>query len=132
MAKARKIKQLSFTMPNKVGLLSEISTALTSAKVNMVGLCAYEMYNEAYFMLVTDSTKKAKKVLAKIGVKVREEDAVITEMPNKAGALQKVAKKIADAGININYLYGTAGTGRFSMCVLKTSDDRKAVNLINK
>jgi hypothetical protein len=65
-------------------------------------------------------------------VKVKEEDAVITEMPNKAGALQKVAKKIADAGININYLYGTAGTGKFSMCVLKTADDKKVVKLINR
>ena len=132
MAKAKKVKQLSLTMPNKVGLLSEIGTALAGAKVNITAICAYGMENKAYFMIVTESNAKAKKALSPLEVKIEEEDVITVEMPNKVGELQKVAEKIADAGIDIYYMYGTAGTGKSSICVFKTADDTKAIRVINK
>ncbi len=132
MAKAKKSKQLSFTMTNKVGLLSEVSRAIASAKVNITAICAYEMENEAEFMLITQSNKKVKKALSPLKVKIEEEDIITVEMPNKVGELQKVAKKISGAGIDINYMYGTAGADKSSICVFKTSDDKKAIKVINK
>lgn len=132
MAKAKKLKQLSFTMPNRAGLLSEVTVAVLGAKVNINTLCAYELENNAYFMLTVDSNAKAKKALAKLGVETKEEDVVAVEMSNRVGELEKVSKKIADAGININYIYGTTGTGKSSICVFKTSDNTKAIILINK
>lgn len=132
MAKAKGVKQLSFTMPNKTGLLSEITTAVAGTKANINAICAYEQDKRAYFLLITDSNAKAKKPLDKLKIKAKEEDVVVVEMPNKIGELQKVSEKISDAGININYLYGTTGTGRSSVCVFKTSDNRKAIRAINK
>ncbi|MEW6215176.1 MAG: ACT domain-containing protein [Nitrospirota bacterium] len=132
MAKAKKSKQLSFAMPNRVGLLSEVSTAIAGAKVNINAVHAYEIEDKAYFMLITDSNAKAKKALSPLGVEIKEEDVVTVEMPNKVGELQKVAKKIADAGIDINYMYGTTGAGKSSTCVFKTADDKKAIKVINK
>ena len=67
MAKARKVKEISFTTPNKVGLLSEVTTAITKAKVNINAICAYGMGNTAYFMLITVSNAKAKKALITLG-----------------------------------------------------------------
>ncbi len=132
MAKAKKLKQLSFTIPNRTGLLSEVTTAIVDAKVNVNTICAYELENNAYFMLTVDSNAKAKKALAQLGIKTKEDDVVAVGMPNKVGVLQKVAKKIADAGININCIYGTTGTGRSSTCVFKTSDNKKVIGMINK
>lgn len=132
MAKAKGVKQLSFTMPNKTGLLSEITTAVAGTKANINAICAYEQDKRAYFLLITDSNAKAKKPLDKLKIKAKEEDVVVVEMPNKIGELQKVSEKISDAGININYMYGTTGTGRSSVCVFKTSDNRKAIRAINK
>ena len=132
MAKARKIKQLIFTKKNKQGLLSEVSTAVADAKANINIITAYEMENKAHFMVSADKNSKAKAALAKLKIKAKEDDAISVEMPNKLGELQKVAQKIADAGININYIYGTVGSGRTSVCVFKTSDDKKAISVINK
>jgi hypothetical protein len=132
MAKAKKVKQLSFTMPNRAGLLSEVSAAVSGAKVNINAICAYEMGDSAYFMLTTDGNARARRALAKLGVEAKEEDVVAVEMPNKIGESQKVGKKIADAGINIVYVYGTTGTGKSAICVLQTSDNAKAVKVINK
>ncbi len=83
-------------------------------------------------MLTTDSNAKTKKALAKLGIETKEDDIVAVEIPHKAGELQKVAKKIADAGINISYIYGTAGPGKSVISVLKTSDNTNAIRVINK
>ncbi len=132
MTRGKKVKQLSFTLPTRAGLLSDVTGALAKAKVNITAICAYEMAGNAYFMLTTDSVAKAGKCLAFLRIGLEEEGVVVVEMPNKAGELQKVAKRIADAGINIDYMYGTAATGRSSTCVFKTSDDTKAIRVINK
>lgn len=132
MAKAAKVKLLSFCSPDRVGLLCEVATALAGAKVNMSIVCAYGMENQAYISLLPDSLARAKKALAALGFDLLEEEVVGVEMPNKVGELQKVAKRLADAGINIEYVYGTTGAGKSAICIFKTSDDKKAIRLINK
>jgi hypothetical protein len=132
MAKATKMKQLSLEMSDKPGQLAEVAAALGKAKVNISGICAYGMEGKAYFMLITDSNAKAKKALAKLGREIREEDVFAVEMPNKVGELHNTARKIAEAGINVNYIYGTASSGKPSVGIFSTDDDKKALRLINK
>jgi len=132
MTRARKVKEISFTMSNKVGLLSEVAAAITGAKVNIAAICAYAMENSATFMLTTDSNAKAKKALTALGITIEEKDVVAAEVPDKPGELQKVARRIADAGIDIEYMFATAGKGKTATCVFKTTDDSKTVKVINK
>jgi hypothetical protein len=132
MAKATKAKLLSFDTDDRPGLLSEVTTMLAKAKVNITALCAYSWDDTAYFDMTTESNAKAKRALAGLGFAAEEEDIVAVEMSNKMGELQKVAKALADAGINIEYMYGTTSSGRSSVCLFSTSDDKKAIKLINK
>ncbi|MEK6673929.1 MAG: ACT domain-containing protein [Nitrospirota bacterium] len=134
MAKALTLKQLNFVMPDRPGLLSAIMAALTGAKVNITSICAYGIEGKAYFMLVTDSNAKAKKALAPLGAAFTTEHEGVfgVNMPNKPGELQKVATIIADAGININYMYGTTSSVKTSTCIFSTSDDKKAIKAINR
>ena len=132
MARARKAKEISFTMPNKPGLLSEVTTAIAGEKVNITAICAYAMGNTAYFMLTTASNVKAKKTLAPFGVTIEERDVVEVELLNMPGELQKIAKRIANAGIDIEYMYATAGAGKSTTCVFKTADDQRTIKVINK
>lgn len=133
MTKAKKAKQISFMMPDRAGLLSTVTDALGAAKININAICAYGMQNEATFMLTADSIAKAKKALARLGVaELKENDVFAVELTNKPGELQKVAKKLADAGINIIYMYGTTTASRLATCVFATSDDAQAIKLINK
>lgn len=131
MAKARKVKEIRLSIPNRVGLLSEVTTAVAKAKVNINAICAYAMENNAFFSLTTNSNARAKKALAPLGFGIEERDVIQVELPNKPGELQKVAKKIADAGIDIEFMYATTAGGK-AACVLKTADDQKAIKLIRK
>jgi hypothetical protein len=88
------------------------------------------MGNKAYFMLATNNNAKARRALAKLKAKTKEDDVIAVEMPNRVGQLKKAASKIADAGINIQYMYGTVGTGKTSVCIFKTANDKKALKVL--
>ncbi|MBM4340673.1 MAG: ACT domain-containing protein [Deltaproteobacteria bacterium] len=132
MGKAKKVKEISFEMPNRVGLLAEVTAAIAGAKVNVNAICAYGMEGTGYFMLTTNSNAKAKKALAPLGVAIEERDVVEVEVSDKPGELQKIAKKVADAGIDIEYMYATAGSGKKETCIFLTSDNVKAIKAVNR
>ena len=132
MLKAKLVKQLSFEMPDRPGQLLKVTAALSEAKVNIAAVCAYAMEGKAYFMLTTDSNARAQKALAVFDVKTSEEVVISVEMPNKVGELQKIAREIADAEVNIYYMYGTTTTGKTSTCIFSTTDDKKALKAIRK
>ena len=131
MAKATRMKQLVFSLPNKIGLLSELTSFITGAKINIEAICADSMGDEGYFMMISDNNAKAKKVISHMGAEVRTEDVVAVEVPNKMGQLQQVAKKISDAGIDIFYVYGSPVKAKMTL-ILKTADDKKAVKALRK
>jgi hypothetical protein len=131
MTKAIKIKQLSFTLPDKIGLLAEVTAFITAAKINIEAICAYGMGNEGHFMMITDNNTKAKKVIAHMGAVVTAEDVIAVEVPNKMGQLQQVAKKISDAGIDISYVYGSPVKQKMTL-IFKTADDKKALKALAK
>ena len=131
MANAVKLKQLSFTLPDKIGLLSEVTAFITAAKINIEAICAYGMGDEGYFMIITDNNAKAKKVIANMGAEVKTEDVIAVEVPNKMGQLQQVAKKISDAGIDISYIYGSPVKQKMTL-IFKTTDDKKALKALAK
>jgi hypothetical protein len=131
MAKARKVKQLSFSLPNKIGLLAEVTGAIAAADVNIEAICAYER-GYGFFMMVTDNHTKAKNVITKMEGVVHLEDVIAVELPNKVGQLEKVMKKVAKAGIDTLFVYGSPGDGKNGVMVLKTANDRKAMKLLNR
>jgi hypothetical protein len=132
MAKATKTKQLIFEIKNRVGALAELSSLLSAARVNIKAICAYSMGKKGYFMLVTSNNTKAKRMLAKLKIKASSEDVIAVEMSNRAGQLKKTTAKVSEAGIDIKYMYGTAGTGKTAICVFKTANDNKAIKVIRQ
>jgi hypothetical protein len=131
MAKAKKIKHLTFSMPNKIGLLSELTSFLTAAGINIEAIGAYGVGDEGRFMLITSNNEKARKLISHMGAEVKSEDVIAVELPNKVGQLQQVAKKISDAGLDIAYVYGSPVRSKMTL-ILKTADDRKALRVLNK
>ncbi len=128
--KVTKAKQIGFSLPNKIGLMAEVAEALAAAKVNIEAICAYEMEDEGYFMLVADNTAKAKKALSRLSKEIISDDVFYVEVPNRPGQLEAVSRKISDAGIDVQYIYGSPGKGRTAVLVFKTDNDRKAMKAL--
>ena len=131
MAKAMKLKQLTFILPNRVGLLSEVTTFLANGKINIEALCAYGRGSEGVFMIVTDNNAKAVKILTQMGADVKAEEVIAVELPNKPGELQKVAKRVSEVDVDINYVYVSPSGSKMTV-VLKTVDDKKIMKALKK
>ena len=130
MAKASKAKQIVVTVPNRVGALARISNIISGVEANISAISARGDKRRAYFHILVDRHIRVRNALLREELPAEEEGAILLEMPNKPGRMQKVAEKIAEAGIDIQYTYGSAGSGRTSFCVLKTNDDKKALKII--
>ncbi len=131
MTSARTAMQLVCSVPTKVGLLADIAEALRLADVNIIAISGYERDGQAKFLMVTTDNAKATAAICGVGADVREKSVVVVDMPNKPGALEVAARRIADAGINIEYTYGTAGAADMATVVLKTADDEQVARLLS-
>ncbi|HOD35900.1 MAG TPA: ACT domain-containing protein [Syntrophales bacterium] len=131
MAIAKRAKQLTFTLPNRVGLLAEVTSFIATAKINIEAICAYGRGEEGVFMIVTDHNAKARKILTHMGAEVKTEDVIIVEVPNKPGQLHAASKKIAAAVVDIAYVYASPSKGKMSL-VFKTDNTPKALKAMRK
>ncbi len=132
MEKVTSAALLSFVLPNKVGQLAAVTEALTAAGVNITALNASEDGPDARFLLCVKDPGKALKALAGLRADIRQASALAVELPNEPGTMLRVAEKLAAAGVNIESAWFTAFTGTSGSCALVTSDDRKAIEALEK
>lgn len=123
-------KELVASLPAKLGLLAEVAAAVRGEGVNIKAVSAYERDGEGKFLVVTDDNAKAAEALKSMGATPREKSVVLVEMEDRPGALEEACKTLADAGINIEYVYGASGLVGKARLVFSTSDDERAVKLL--
>lgn len=122
-------KELRITAENRPGVLARIGAALASEGVNIRAILAYG--EGGIIRLVVSDPGKARAALAKKDLPCEERDVVTVMMPNRPGALGTLSKKLGDAGVNIDYTYGTAN-GDESLLVFGVDDPKKANELIEQ
>ncbi|MDA8078104.1 MAG: hypothetical protein M0Z79_04110, partial [Nitrospiraceae bacterium] len=114
----------------------KVASALAAENVNILagaGYSASGMRRKATFTLIVDDLVKAERALDKIGAEeIHESSVIMVEMANKVGALKRISKVIADAGIMIYYFYSTTSSGKTATCVIKTADDKKTIRLLSQ
>jgi len=125
-------KELVIALPNKVGILANMSKILADHGINIEGVAGYAVNNEAKLMLVVDDTLRAREALQKGGYKfTNEHEVVIVNLENKPGALKGITAKLASAKIDIVYTYGTVCSGSCpARLIISTNDNEKAMILL--
>ncbi len=131
---ARAAIEITATFNDTIGLTAKVASAVAAENVNILaatGTSASSLRRNATFTLIVDDFAKAERALERIGAEeICESSIVMVETPNKVGALERIAKIIADAGINIYYFYATTSSGKTATSVIKTADDKKAIKVL--
>jgi hypothetical protein len=123
------IKQLSVTAANRPGQLARICESLAQNRVNITGLDASGPNRQ--IRLLVNNPNRAQKVLQKAGWTTRVEEAVVVNAADRPGQLARVARKLAQRGVNINYAYATVGRGAGrAAIVLGVSNAKKAARAV--
>ena len=122
-------KELVVSLPNKVGILADISKILADHGINIEGVAGYAQGTDAKIMIVAEDTLRAKEALLKGGYKaVKESEVLVLDLENKPGALKVITAKLAKDGIDIRYAYGTAcPSGCPARLIIATSANEKAL-----
>jgi hypothetical protein len=96
----------TIAVPNSKGSLATLAEELGREKVNIEGVCAVEHNGDVIFHLLTTDKPATSRVVAKVGYKVvRETEVIVERIENHPGMLGQVARRIADAGINVTTVY---------------------------
>lgn len=125
-----RITQLLIQAEHEPGTLATICSELASKAINITAILAAPDRTGG-LRLVATPLPAAKKVLETLQLSYREEEAIAVRVGDKPGALGKVTRKLADAGVNILYAYGSIVKGeQRALIVLGVSDMAKADKLV--
>ena len=100
-----KAKQLTIRVEDRPGILGEVASALGAEKVNILAFTAGVAEGRGVLHMVVDKPTAAQKVFAERGWETSEEDVVRVNLADKPGSLGRVAKRLGEAGVNIQYAY---------------------------
>ncbi len=98
-----KIEEVFVVVENRPGAIGRLCQELARRKINIEGIGVFGDVAK----LRVSNTAKAMKTLTSLGYEVEQRQVLAAELDNQPGALAKLALALGEAGINIEYLYGT-------------------------
>jgi hypothetical protein len=106
--------ELNLRLPNSPGAVAAVCRALADERVNIL---AMSVESTGQMRLVVDNHIRAAGALRERHHQVTEREVLLAVVGSGPGALAPVLALAADAGINVEYAYGTStdGPGRASI-----------------
>lgn len=116
--------ELSLKLANTPGALGRVCQALSDERVNILAL---ELEAHGVLRLVVDNHVHALGLLRDQRYPVESRDVLYVSMPNEAGALARVLRPLAEAGINLDYAYVSSMEGHpMAAVVIGVPDAQRA------
>lgn len=123
--------QLLIHAEHKPGTLATICSEMAKKAVNITAIMAAYDQPGGSIRLVATPHAVARKVLDAMGLPYEEEEAVAIRVTDRPGALGRATRKLADAGINVQYAYGSIvkGSDR-ALIILGVEDVARAEKIL--
>ncbi|HEX7561115.1 MAG TPA: ACT domain-containing protein [Candidatus Humimicrobiaceae bacterium] len=122
------VKQLTVFLENQTGRLAEVARILRDADINLQGFSTTEARDYGILRLVVSDTDAARQKLKEAGFTTHIAEAICIKVEDRPGGLYKILDILANAKINIDYVYVIAGT----RLVLSVSDIPKTENILRE
>jgi hypothetical protein len=89
---------------DRPGVAASIGEALGNAGVEIAGLFGSGRFGEIHVLV--DDAAAARTAIEEAGMQVGDErEALVVDAEDKPGELGRIARRIADAGVNVLYVY---------------------------
>ena len=125
-------KQLAIFLDNRPGMLARLADALAAAKINIYAISTSDTVDHSVIRLVLSDYRKAMHLFEEHGTLVVDDDVLVIDGSNKPGELARIAHKLADAKVNIEYCYSaTPPEAKKGLLVLRVSNAAKALKVLN-
>ena len=100
--------QLSVFLSNRPGALARVCDALAKAEINIHALATSDTVDHSVVRMVVSDPTRALMLLGEAGVLALENDVLMIQSDNHPGTLSKIAERLSQAGVNIEYAYMAA------------------------
>jgi hypothetical protein len=124
-------KEFRISLTNAPGQLARVGEALGSRGVNILTIAAMGA-DSSVIVLVTDQEDKAREALGELGLSFQEAELLTTGIPHQPGTLGALAKKMADANINIESIYLLGASVEEVKLAFTVSDPGKAKEILGQ
>jgi hypothetical protein len=114
--------QLSIFLENRPGTFQRVAESLGEQGINVLGFAVNDAIDHAVVRMIVDEPTKAVHLLEEAGVLVLEAEVLALNLANQPGRLAAVCGALQEAGININYAYGSTGGEGSHVIYLSTTD----------
>jgi len=119
-------------LPNKTGELARVTEAIAAKGVNITGVSGSTCGTSGSVAILTADDATTRTALKDAKFSFREVEATQTPIGNVPGALAKVTRRLADAGLNIEALLPTGMQGNDVTVAFVTSDPAKARSILSQ
>jgi hypothetical protein len=126
------VKQISVSLENVPGKLSEVSDYLGDNGINIIALMIADTADISAIRFVPSDVEKAVNVLRTHGYSVKVTEVLAVEAPNHPGGLNAVLKPLKDMKINVNYLYTCLGKGEKTVLIMGVDKMEEAIQVLKK
>jgi hypothetical protein len=119
--------QLAVFLANRPGALARVCEALANAEINIHALATSDTVDHTVVRMVVSDPTKALMLLGEAGVLALETEVLTIETASQPGVLAKIAERLAEAEVNIEYAYLAGGrAAEKGLIILRPSDVEKA------
>ena len=124
-------RQLTVALENYPGRLAAVTTVIAKHNINIEALSLIDTIEQGVIRLIASDPTYCKSFLVSEGFYVIEANVLGVELTNIPGQLLLLTTTLAEAGINLEYIYGsTIGTTDKMRLMLKVSDLNQAYQII--
>lgn len=121
------IKQISVFVENKPGSMCAMTAVLAEHNIDMRALSLAETKDFGIVRIIVDDIFDAATVLKDAGYVHSVTPVLGVSIPDTPGGLNKVLQVLADANINIEYMYAfLGGKNEHAYMIFRVEDDTKA------
>lgn len=100
---------LTVILEDRPGTLADMGETLGKAGVNIDGGCGFACEGKGVIHILVEDASPARQALDEANIEVTDEcQVLLVDMEDQPGELGKIARRIADAGVNIDVLYLSA------------------------
>ena len=104
-------KDLTVLLQDRPGTLADLGEALGNAGINIDGMCGFPCEGKGLVHILVEDAAGARRALGDVGLQViSERDVLLLEAEDRPGMLGEVARKIANAGVNVDLIYKATQT----------------------
>ena len=126
------VKQISVSLENGPGKLSEVSDYLGENGINFIALGVADTGDISAVKMVVSDPEKAINVLKSHGYSVNMTDVLAVEAPNHPGGLNAVLRPLKEVSINISYLYACLAGGEKTVLIMGVDKIPEAIEALRK